>query len=125
MAERWRVADGGALVNGDEAVRRVSDRLEAGVYETWFDADSGRMLCLVTNGPRALLMLLDHQGDAGAHLIDPRGGDEPVDGFVLANGQVDEYAERDTVPLATALDVLRSLIDGGEPRADHRWTIDR
>ena len=125
VSERWRVQDEAAFIIGDEAVRRVADRLQAGTHETWFNAESGRMVCIVTNGPRALLMLLDHDGDAGEHLSDPLGGDEPVAGFVLGNGQVDRYAERDTVPLDSALDVLRALIDGGEVRAAHLWTIDR
>lgn len=125
MSERWRVQDEGAFIHGDEAVRRVVEGLEAGTHETWFESESGRIVSIVTNGPRALLMLLDHDGDAGQHLSDPLGGDEPVAGFVLANGQVDQYAGRDTVALDSALDVLCALIDGREMRAEHRWTIDR
>jgi len=116
MSERWRVQDEGAFINGDEAVLRVVEGLEAGTHETWFGSESGRVVCIV---------LLDHDGDAGQHLSDPLGGDEPVAGFVLANGQVDQYAGRDTVALDSALDVLRALIDGREVRAEHRWTIDR
>jgi hypothetical protein len=125
VPERWRVQDDVAFISGDNAVRRLAERFEAGTHETWFEADSGRMVCVVTNGARALLMLLDHDGDAGEHLSDPSGSDEPVAGFVLANGQADQYAERDTVPLDRALDVLRALIDGGEMRVEHRWMIDR
>ena len=114
-----------AFMNGVQATLLVTERLAEGACETWFDSELGRMVCLVTNGHRALLMLLDHKGDAGEHLCDPLGSDQPVSGFVLANGQVDHYAERDTVPLDDALDVLRALIDGRAVRGRQSWAIDR
>ena len=62
-------------------------------------------------GIRALLMVLDHVEDAGEHLVDEFAGDAESTGYVLENGQVDSYADRDTVPLALALHALQETID--------------
>jgi hypothetical protein len=64
-----------------------------------------------------MVMLLDGEGDPGAHAIDP-GADGSSGGFVLANGQNDEYPDKDTVPLPEALRIVRHILTHGNPPAD-------
>jgi len=64
-------------------------------------------------------------GDAGEHVVDPESSDAHSRGFVLSNGQVDDYPVRDTVGLEMAFDALRVLIDTGNRSDDHVWVIDR
>lgn len=113
----WRV-EGGDTVTAAE----VSGLIKVG--ETWFVDDGGRSLAVVSNGERAMVMLLDHEGDAGEHAVDP-GADGWSDGFVLANGQHDEYPDTDTVPLAEALRIVEHVMASGGPPPDAAWQVDR
>jgi len=124
VVERWSVQDGARLADGGEALRVVEERISRGAFETWFESDHGRMMAIVTNGDRALLMVLRATGDAGEHLIDPRATDREQGGYELSNGQSDTYAERDTVPLRTALQVVASVVDG-ENHPTASWQEDR
>jgi hypothetical protein len=124
VGEKWRLQDASTFVGGQAAASLVADRIEAGAYETWFESTTGRMLALVTNADRALVMLLRGEGDPGEHLVEPGASDAQSSGFVLANGQIDSYSTRDTVPLSLAIEVLASVIDGRtHPAAD--WKDDR
>jgi hypothetical protein len=59
----------------------------------------GRLLAVVTNGTRALVMMLEEPGDAGEHAIDPTATGHQSE-YVLSNGQYDTYDNQDTVPVA-------------------------
>ncbi|GAA1980947.1 hypothetical protein [Catenulispora subtropica] len=108
---RWQLMDSaGPGYTGDEARRLLSNRADHGTYETWFEAGDGRLLAVCTNGERALVMLLADEGDSGQHLVDLQATGESG-GFVLGNGQADVYANRDTVPFATAGRAVAHLID--------------
>ncbi|MFD5830733.1 hypothetical protein [Lentzea sp. NPDC060358] len=96
----------------DEVVARLRARIAGGHLETWLSAESGRRLAFVTNTERAMVMLLEEPGDAGEHATDP-GADEWSDGFVLSNGQNDEYPGADTVPLDRALGIVEHLVAQG------------
>ena len=77
---------------------------------------------IVANGKRAMVMLLEEPGDSGAHAVDP-GATGASGGFVLDNGQVDEYPNRDTVPWARAKAVIRRIVATGDP-PDSGWQVD-
>jgi hypothetical protein len=75
---RWRLKgfpDATAL-SGHEAAVVLNQRLAWATFETWFEGDDGRLLAVITNGDRAMVMLLTDEGDPGEHAIDPgaRGG---------------------------------------------------
>jgi hypothetical protein len=97
--------------------------MEEGGSETWLTSSEGRLLSVVANGERAMVMLLDGAGDTGEHAVDPGVGGWS-NGFVLANGQRDEYPNEDTVPLADALRIVESIVATGSPPADTVWVAD-
>jgi hypothetical protein len=122
--ENWHLQDQSIRLAPNEAKELIRDRLAAGQLETWFESSRGRLLAIVTNGNRAMLILLDEAGDAGQHLIT---ADEigTAGGYVLSNGQVDRYPNRDTVLLAEAVRTVIALLATGEPPGDLEWHSDR
>ncbi|WP_035905276.1 hypothetical protein [Knoellia subterranea] len=124
MTEAWRIVDGERSVTGPEAAELVSNQVGKGTLTTYFESDDGRILTVVTNGIRAMVMLLWGEGDPGEHAVTP-GAVGSSDGYVLENGQVDTYEDADTVPLAEALDIVRSIIDSGTPPSEASWNVDR
>ncbi|MFB7914813.1 hypothetical protein [Streptomyces sp. NPDC056061] len=124
MIETWAFIEGTAPVTADEAVDELGSRIAAGKLESWLTSSTGRRLAVVTNTERAMVMLLDGVGDPGEHATDP-GAEVWSDGFVLENGQDDEYPDEDTVPLDEAFRIVRHLLAHGTPPPDTSWTIDR
>ena len=120
----WRLSDTSDPLDAAGAESLIRTRLDCGAFETWFESDSGEVLAVVTNGERAMVMLLREPGDAGEHAIDASADTSTSDGYVLDNGHVDSYADRGTVPLATAMRLLSAIIDGRE-RSSAQWQIDR
>ncbi|MFJ4985349.1 hypothetical protein ACIP9H_16265 [Streptomyces sp. NPDC088732] len=120
MTESW-VIDGDNAAPVPDALRA---RVRRGVLETWLTSSSGRSLSFVTNTERAMVMLLDGDGDPGGHAVDP-GAEGASDGFVLSNGQQDAYPDRDTVPVEEAFRLVEHLVRTGSWPADARWIADR
>ncbi len=116
--------DGTEALDGGSAATIIRDRRSLGIFTTWFESDGGRMLAVVTNGERAMVMLLREPGDAGEHAVDRDAGDSTSGGYVLDNGQADCYAARDTAPLATALELVADVIEDRE-RSPVDWQTDR
>ncbi|WP_067825629.1 hypothetical protein [Actinomadura kijaniata] len=123
MAETWSF-DGTASVTPDTAVHGIRARIAEGRLETWLHSSAGRALAFVTNAERAMVMLVDEPGDPGGHATSP-GAEGRSGGFVLANGQADEYPDADTVPLAEAFRIVRHAIAHGSPPPDAAWAADR
>ncbi|CAM5265975.1 hypothetical protein GCM10010343_14260 [Streptomyces avidinii] len=71
-----------------------------------------------------MVMLLDGETDAGEHALSPGAGSSSS-GFVLANGQHDEYPEEATVPLTEAMGIVSHILTTGAPPSDAPWAIDR
>ncbi|MEW5659848.1 hypothetical protein ABGT92_31620 [Streptomyces cinereoruber] len=71
-----------------------------------------------------MVMLLDDEGDPGEHAVDP-GAQGASDGFVLSNGQDDEYLNEDTVPIDEAFRLVKQIVVTGSWPADARWAVDR
>jgi hypothetical protein len=120
----WRLQDTDDPVDASRAVSLLRARLRKGQHETWFESETGELLAVVTNGERAMVMLLRGPGDAGEHAIDDAADGSASTGYVLANGQVDTYADRDTVPFDAAAELVSCVIDGRD-RSPSDWQIDR
>ncbi|MFC5744949.1 hypothetical protein [Actinomadura rugatobispora] len=71
-----------------------------------------------------MVMLLDGDGDAGEHASDS-GAAGWSDGFVLENGQHDEYPDEATVPLEEAFRIVGHILTVGSPPPDADWAVDR
>jgi len=105
-------------------VSLLRERRLNGQWETWFESESGELLAVVTNGTRAMVMLLREPGDAGEHAIDAFAAEGSSTGYALANGQLDAYADRDTVPFEDAMIRVASVLND-DVRPTTEWTVDR
>ncbi|SOD88007.1 hypothetical protein [Streptomyces sp. Ag109_G2-15] len=124
MIETWAFSENALPVSADEAVEELGRRIADGKLESWLTSSTGRSLAVVTNTERAMVMLLDGEGDPGEHASDP-GAEDWSDGFILENGQNDEYPDEDTVLLGEAFRIVRHILAHGIPPADAAWTVDR
>ncbi|GAA4123037.1 hypothetical protein GCM10022415_27670 [Knoellia locipacati] len=124
MGETWSMLDDERTLDGTEAAALVSAHVDGGRLTTYFQSDRGRLLTVVSNGVRAMVVLMDGAGDAGEHAVSP-GAAGSSDGYVLENGQVDTYEDSDTIPLADAVAAVRSIIDDGGPPSGASWSVDR
>lgn len=124
MDERWAQEGVPGWLTPRQVRRFVEQRLAQDVLMTWFESDRGRRLAIVTNRKRAMVWLQEHFEDAGEHAIDPTATGTSG-GYVLDNGQCDEYPDRDTVELGRALVIIEGIVAAGEPPADAAWSIDR
>ena len=124
MAEKLSVLDEGRVFSGEETVARVSANVENGTPTTYFRSDLGRLLAFVSNGTRAMVVLMSGEGDPGEHAVSP-GAVGSSAGYVLDNGQEDTYEDADTIPLPDALKALGSIIDSGRPAPGTSWSVDR
>lgn len=71
-----------------------------------------------------MVLLLEGAGDPGEHAADP-GAEGRSEGFVLADGQRDEYPDAATVPVADAFGAVRHIVaTWWWPAAAHR-VVDR
>ncbi|WP_406346414.1 hypothetical protein OH787_05950 [Streptomyces sp. NBC_01547] len=101
-SRRWHLLGSpGFEYSGEDAGQLLRHRLDWGTQETWFEDGRAANLAVVTNGERAMVSLLDDEADRAEHLVDPRGSGSSG-GYQLANGQVDVYADRDTVTFEAA-----------------------
>ncbi|RKE22092.1 hypothetical protein [Streptomyces sp. TLI_171] len=124
MIESWAFDDGTAVASAGAALLQLRERIAAGQLETWLTSSSGRSLAVISNTERAMILLLDGDDDPGEHAIDP-GADGHSGGFILANGQHDQYLDHDTLPLAQALRIVSHILTTGAPPTDATWTVDR
>lgn len=125
MNETW-VIDGGSPVPVSSAtvVEALRARADDSRFETWLTSSSGRSLALVTNTERAMVMLLEDEGDPGEHAVTP-GAEGSSNGFVLSNGQDDEYPDADTVPMDEALRIVAHIVSTGSWPTDAPRVVDR
>jgi hypothetical protein len=125
MTESWVADDGsGVPVSSDTVREMLRARIAEGQRETWLASSSGRLLAFVTNDERAIMSLLNEEGDPGEHAVDPGAGGSSK-GFVLSNGQHDEYPNEDTVPLEEAFRILSHILSDGYWPSDASWVVDR
>lgn len=65
-------------------------------------------------------MLLEDEGDPGEHAVGP-GAEVLSEGFVLSNGQDDEYPDENAVPIREAFRFVEHIVGTGSWPADARW----
>ncbi|MEU0822519.1 hypothetical protein ACWC4A_38005 [Streptomyces mirabilis] len=125
MIESWVIDDGSRAPVSSDTVREVlRARIAGGQHETWLASSSGRLVAFVTNNERAMMSLVNEEGDPGEHAVDPGVGGSS-EGFVLSNGQHDEYPNEDTVPLEEAFRILSHILSEGSWPPDTSWMVDR
>ncbi|MGW8501555.1 Imm1 family immunity protein [Streptomyces sp. CLCI03] len=124
MVESWVFTDSAVPASAATALDVLQERIAAGRLETWLTSSRGRSLAISSNTDRAMVMLLDDEADPGEHALSP-GANGSSSGFVLANGQHDEYPDEDTVPLTEAMRIVRHILTTGVPPTDAAWAIDR
>ncbi|MER5204699.1 hypothetical protein [Streptomyces sp. NPDC002825] len=125
VIESWVINDDSPVpVASAGVVEALRTRIDSGQLETWLTSSSGRFLAFVTNAERAMLVLLEGEGDPGEHAVDP-GTAGSSDGFILSNGQGDEYPDEDTVPIREAFRLVEHIVGTGSWPADARWVVDR
>ena len=125
VQEQWHLADQPGAVDAESLAATIEQRVSQGTMTTCLESSRGRTIYFVSNGSRAMVMLLEHSdGDPGEHAIDPAGAGSSG-GFVLENGQVDDYPDHDTVPLGEALRIVAHLVAEGVPPSDASWQVDR
>lgn len=71
-----------------------------------------------------MVMLLEGEGDPGEHAVAP-GAEGSSDGFVLSNGQHDEYPDEATVPIGEAFRLVEHIVGTGSWPADAGRVVDR
>ncbi|EAP99760.1 hypothetical protein JNB_06314 [Janibacter sp. HTCC2649] len=124
MTEAWSVLDDERRVSGAAAAALVTANVDDSQLTTCFRSDLGRLLVVVSNGTRSMVVLMKGEGDPGEHAVSPDAAGSS-DGYVLENGQEDSYENADTVPVADALEAVRSIIDSGRPPGGSSWSVDR
>ncbi|WP_454325494.1 hypothetical protein [Streptomyces glaucescens] len=125
VIESWVINDDSPVpVSSEVVLEALRSRIDSRQLETWLTSSSGRTLAFVTNTERAMVMLLEEEGDPGEHAVDP-GAQGASEGFVLSNGQDDEYPNEDTVPIGEAFGLVEHIVATGSWPADARWVVDR
>ncbi|MDA2811022.1 hypothetical protein O4J56_10275 [Nocardiopsis sp. RSe5-2] len=125
MVETWVIEDGGgAPVAADTVEDVLRERIAQGRFDALLAGSSGRSLVFVTNGVRAMTVLLGEDGDPGEHAADP-GAEGTSGGFVLSNGQHDAYPDEDTVPLDEAFRIIGRILRDGSWPSDAPRVVDR
>ncbi|MEV4282263.1 hypothetical protein [Actinoplanes xinjiangensis] len=64
----WHFAHETSEFTGDIAAIRIQERAATGELETWLRQEEGRVLGLVTNGNRAMVMVMNEPDDLGSTL---------------------------------------------------------
>ncbi|MFD4138380.1 hypothetical protein [Streptomyces sp. NPDC058572] len=124
MIESWAFADGAATSSPQAVLEELRSRVADGQFETWLTSSAGRLLAVVTNNERAMVMLLNAADDPGEHAVAPAAGGRSK-GFVLSNGQHDEYPDEDTVPLEDAFRIVDHIVTTGSSPIGTTWVTDR
>jgi hypothetical protein len=125
VSESWVISDDSPVpVSPEVVLKALQSRIDGGRLETWQTSSSGRSLAFVANAERAMVLLLEDEGDPGEHAVDP-GPQGSSDGFVLSNGQDDEYPDEDTVSLREAFRLVKQIVATGSWPADALWMVDR
>lgn len=97
------------------------NRMATGRLMLVLESDTGLTLHLVTNRRRVMVMLTE-PGDSAGHATDAHA-EGTSDGYVLDNGQEDEYPDRDTVTIPDALTLIGHILSNGTPPQDG-WQVD-
>lgn len=78
-------------------------------------------LLLLMNKTHTLAIYLRYSGDSGFTAINPRGDASQLQGFILSNGQKDEYPTTTLIGNKEAFDVMRYFLLTGERYPGVEW----
>jgi hypothetical protein len=109
----------------EQVLSAVREAISAGRGEIWIEHQRGPILGVVLGGARAMVLRLAESGDAGFNGIDPEGSPEPSGEYVLANGQIDQYADRDTVEVRHVVPILVHFLATVERWPGVTWQDDK
>lgn len=98
------------------------NQLATGPLSTQLETATGLKLQVVTNRERMKITLIEPKGTSG-HAIDPQAGKGSRGGFLVDNGQEDEYDDVDTVTIPDALNVIGYILTHGTPPQEG-WKVD-
>lgn len=98
------------------------NQLATGPLSTQLETATGLKLQVVTNRERMKVTLIEPKGTSG-HAIDPQAGKGSRGGFLLDNGQEDEYDDVDTVTIPDALNVIGYILTHGT-QPQEGWKVD-
>lgn len=110
--------------NRTRMLATVESAIAAGQGEVWLEHDRGPALAIVVGRTRAMVMCLAQAGDAGYHATDPTASPEPSEEYVLANGQVDQYADRDTVEVRRVMPIVTHFLATMDRWPEVEWADD-
>jgi hypothetical protein len=118
----WRVEGGPDVRTGNAAADFARDAISAGQTYIRFVRSEEQSLTFGTNGARVALVLWSREGhDEGMQAIEPAAGQGSQDGYVLENGQRDNYPDRDTVSVDRAIEAVRHIVDSNTPDPRLQW----
>ncbi|MFD0683918.1 hypothetical protein [Actinomadura fibrosa] len=110
----WTLHNGNVVVHDPsdaEIVSVMEQAISRGQGELWVEHADGPVLGIVLgDSGRAMVLRLAESGDAGWHAVDPAASSEQVGYYLLANGQLDEYADRDTVETREVMPILAHFL---------------
>ncbi|MEU9230341.1 hypothetical protein AB0D40_39185 [Streptomyces massasporeus] len=71
LIESWVINDDNPVpVLSEMVLEALRSSIDSGQLETWLTSSSGRSLAFVTNTERAMMMLLEEEGDPGENAVD-------------------------------------------------------
>jgi hypothetical protein len=72
MTESWVIDESSSALSSEAVLETLRARISVGALDTWLISSSGRRLAFVTNTERAMVVLMDGEGDPGEHCRRPR-----------------------------------------------------
>jgi hypothetical protein len=97
--------------SNDAMLAAVREAISARQGELWVEHHEGPALGIVVgDSARAMVLRIAESGDPGYHAVDPAASPEPTGNYVLANGQRDEYSDRDTIEVQHLIPILTHFL---------------
>ncbi|WP_258879505.1 hypothetical protein [Corynebacterium glutamicum] len=118
----WLSGSKKKILTASEIQTLFINQLATGPLSTQLETATGLKLQVVTNRERMKITLIEPNGTSG-HAIDPQAGKGSRGGFLLDNGQEDEYDDVDTVTIPDALNVIGYILTHGTPPQEG-WKVD-
>jgi len=94
----------------ERVMTAIREALSAGKGEIWIEHVQGPILAIAIGGNRAMVMCMAEVGDAGYHAIDAGASLVSSEEYLLTNGQVDRYADRDTVEVGHVMPIVTHFL---------------
>lgn len=109
----WVMRAGQAILKNPSTERMlavVKEAISDGTGQIWIEKECGPILAVTIGGTRTMVMRLAERGDDGYHAVDLAASPEPSETYILTNGQVDQYADRDTVEVRYVMPIVAHFL---------------